>query len=103
MGVLLDGDAQDVPSEELEGDVPLFGHVEQRHRVDDLVFGHHQIDHAEILFEAVADEHHALTDEIPQLQVTRLQRRQMLAGDVGVQIARLDAGKLRQIVHHLAE
>ena len=101
MGVLLDGDAQDIPSEELEGDVPLLGHVKQRHRVDDLIFGHHQIDDSEILFETVADENDALTDEIAELQVARFQRRQMLAGNVGVQITRLDARKLRQIVYHL--
>ena len=101
MRVLLNGGSQNVPGEELEGNIPLLGHVEQRHRVDDLILGHDQVDDSEVLLEAVTDEDDAAADQIAQLQVTRLQRRQMLARNVGVQVSGLDARKFRQIIHHL--
>ena len=102
MGVLLNRDSKNVPGEELEGNVSLFRHVEKRHRVDNLILGHHQIDNPEVLFQSVADEYDALTDQITQFQVAGFQRRQMLAGNVGIQISRFDTGEFGEIVDHLS-
>ena len=102
MGVLLNRDSKNVPGEELEGNVSLFRHVEKRHRVDNLILGHHQIDNPEVLFQSVADKYDALTDQITQFQIAGFQRRQMLAGNVGVQISRFDAGVFGEIVDHLS-
>ena len=40
------GLTEEVPGEELEGDHPLVGEVEESHRVDDLLRRHHQVHHS---------------------------------------------------------
>ena len=49
----------------------------------------------------MADKDASYIDEVPELLVGRLERRQMLLAEVGVQVAGLDARELGDVVHHL--
>ena len=46
-------------------------------------------------------EDDADVDEVPQLLVSRLERREVLRAVVRVQVARLDAGEFRDVVDDL--
>ena len=54
-----------------------------------------------VIFETVADKYASHVDEVPELLVGRLERRQVLLAEVGVQVAGLDARELGDVVHHL--
>ena len=62
---------------------------------------HQQVDDSEVFLQAVAHEAHAGVDEEPELQVRRLQRGQVLRGDLSVQVSGFDSRILSQVVHHL--
>jgi hypothetical protein len=68
----LDAQLEDVVREEAKRNLALAGQVVQVHRVDDLVRRHEDVDHAEVLAQAVPDEQTAGVDEVAQLQVDGL-------------------------------
>uniref|UniRef100_A0A182IMQ3 Uncharacterized protein n=1 Tax=Anopheles atroparvus TaxID=41427 RepID=A0A182IMQ3_ANOAO len=97
----LDLGAEKLPGEKAQRHHAMVRQVEQVHRIDDLLRRHDDVDHAEVVLEAVPNERDAAVDEIAQLLVRVLQRRQPLAAEVRVQVARFDAGEFGQIVDHL--
>ena len=64
---------------------------------------HQEVNDPEVLLQAVTHEANARVDEEAQLQVGRLQGRQMLRGDLCIQVSWFDAGVLSQVVDHLQE
>lgn len=77
------------------------GQVKEMHSVDDLIGRDDQIDDPEIILQAVADKSDPVVDQKAQLQVRRLECRQVFRWRRHVQIARLDARELGQIIHYL--
>jgi len=62
---------------------------------------HDEVEHSEVLLESVADEDHPTADEVSQLEIGRLEGSEVLWWQRDVEVARLDAGELGQVVHHL--
>ena len=54
-----------------------------------------------VVFEPMADENAAYIDEVPELLVGRLERRQVLLAEVGIKVSGFDTRELGDIVHHL--
>ena len=71
-----------------------------RDRVDDLLGRHDDVDHLEVLLQAVADEATAGVDQLAQLQVGRLHRGDVVARDRRVEVARVQPRVARQVVDH---
>ena len=69
--------------------------------VDDLIGRDDQVDDTEVILQAVADKSDSVVDQKAQLQVRRLERRQVFRRRRHVQITRLDARELGQVVHYL--
>ena len=90
-----------MPGEKTQGNHALMRQVKEMHSVDDLTGRHHQIDDTEIVLQSVTDESDPVVDQESQFQIRRLERRQVFRRRGHVQIARLNARKFRQIVHHL--
>lgn len=118
----LDANAEEVPGEEAQRDHALVWQVEQVHGVDHLVGGHDDVDDAEnktkcitfgaplcdarnslpeVVLQAVPDKDDAHIGQIAQLLVAVLQCGQVLLAEIRVQVARLDARELGQIVDDL--
>lgn len=64
---------------------------------------HHQVDDAKILLQPVAHELDPHVDEETQLQVGGFEGGEVLGGDLGVQVSRLDPRVLGQVIHHLRD
>lgn len=60
-----------------------------------------QIDHPEVLLQAVTHKANSRVDEETQLQVRRLECGQMLRRNLCIQVSRFDARILRQVIDHL--
>ena len=69
--------------------------------ITDLIAGHHEVDDPEVVLEPVAHKDGARIHQEAQLLVRGLQRGQMLGAEVGIQVTRLDARELGQVVHNL--
>ena len=55
----LDVELQEVPGEELEGDPPVVGEVEQMESVDGLVHRNQHVDHTEVILQPVSNKYAA--------------------------------------------
>ncbi len=62
---------------------------------------HQDIDDPKVLVEPVANKLDSTLQEIEQLQVAGLESGEVLGAHGGIQVSRLDARELSQIVHHL--
>jgi hypothetical protein len=59
------------------------------------------VDHSEIVGQAVPDEYHTTVHHVQQLEIHSLQCRQMLRRRRWVQIPRFDATELGQVIVYL--
>ena len=62
---------------------------------------HHDVDDSEVFLQPVAYEAYSLLQQVEQLEVDGLQSGEVLGAHAGVQVPRLDAGELCQVVHNL--
>jgi len=64
---------------------------------------YNEVEYSEVLFESMANEQHPAADEVPQLEICRLESSEVFGWQRHIEVTGLDARELGQVVHHLRQ
>ena len=101
VGLVLNVLLEQVPGQKAKAEPSLpCSDVEQIHRVEHLRFRNVDVDRAEVFREAVAYENDAEVEQQPKLLVCHFQADQCMRAEPWIEISRLEARVLGQMVDH---